>query len=88
MTMTGVWAYISPLLAMVATMIMGKLASIPMKLRPFVAVAAGILLQLFANGGLNDGLQVQDFVDGLLVGLAAVGLYSGAKNVKEHLAAK
>jgi hypothetical protein len=27
-------------------------------------------------------------VDGLLVGLAAVGLYSGAKNVKEHLAAK
>ena len=81
--MTGAWAYLTPLIAMVATMIFGNLTKIPAKARPYIAVAAGILLQLFANGGLTDGLQVHDIVDGVLYGLTAVGLYSGAKNVKE-----
>lgn len=81
-------AYLGPIIVLVATAIMGGLAKIPGKLRPFIAVLAGIALQLRANGGLTDGLQVHDIVDGVLIGLTAVGLYSGAKNAKEYVQEK
>lgn len=72
--------YIAPFLALIGTLVIGSIAKIPMKWRPVVAIAAGILINLFANGAFGDGVDAKDFVDGAVIGLTAIGIYSGTKN--------
>lgn len=52
----------------------------PKKYAPALAVTLGILAGVFV---VHPGNIVEGIVVGLAMGLGAVGLYSGTKNVKE-----
>jgi len=80
--------YLAPLLALIGTLAIGSIARIPMKWRALVAIAAGILINLFANKALDDGFQLLDLIDGAYIGLAAIGLYSGTKNTVQAVKEK
>lgn len=77
--------FLGPLLGVAGTWVIGAITKIPMKLRPVVAMVAGIPINLFANNAIGDGFQWQDIFDGIVIGLTAVGIYSGAKNVSQHV---
>ncbi len=61
-----------------------KRAGLPDKLAPIVSLGLGLGL-MFAYGLTEAGWTVlQCAVTGAFLGLSAVGLYSGVKNVAEH----
>lgn len=73
---------ISAVGAIVAVVTLLKEIGFPQKYAPVVSVILGILTGIFLVDPSN--LQ-QGVVDGLALGLSAVGLFSGVKNVKEGL---
>lgn len=77
--------FLGPILGMIGTWLIGSITKLPMKLRPFVAVAAGVVINLFVNGTVGDGVQAQDITDGIIIGLSAVGVYSTSKNVVQDI---
>lgn len=60
----------------VAILEMFKMAGLPTKFAPILSVALGITFGL-----LVEGLNVQGFGTGLLVGLSAAGLYDTTKPI-------
>lgn len=57
-----------------------KRAGLPAKYSPLLALVLGLVAGVFL---LHPGDLAQGVVVGVAVGLAATGLYSGSKNVKE-----
>jgi hypothetical protein len=66
--------------AIVAIVTLLKEIGFPQKYAPVVSVILGILTGIFLVDPSN---MQQGVVDGLALGLSAVGLFSGVKNVKE-----
>ena len=58
-----------------------KTELVDMKFIPVVSIVVGLLLGIFFSGyQLNEGI-----IAGLIIGLSAVGLFSGTKNVIEGI---
>lgn len=70
--------------AIVAVCALLKEVGFPQKYAPLVAVVLGVLTGVFLVDPAN--LQ-QGLVTGLSLGLSAIGVHSGVKNVKEGLLA-
>lgn len=68
--------------AIVAIVALLKEVGFPQKYAPLVSVALGVLTGVFLVDPTN--LQ-QGIVTGLALGLSAVGVHSGVKNMKEGL---
>ena len=57
---------------------LAKETGLPARFAPLLALALGVVAGVFV---LSPGDVVQGIVSGVAMGLAAVGLYSGSKNV-------
>jgi hypothetical protein len=75
-TLAGLAA--APVITALVAVIGQAAPSLPRRLYPLLAVALGVAWTVGAAAAAGNGPSWRDAIDGVVVGLAASGLYSGA----------